>query len=63
MRWRASLPRASAPRIACAAFALAVSLAAQAAPLGYDEARHLLNRAGFGAEPREIVEYAKLERA
>ncbi len=44
-----------------ASLALAVPLAVQAA-MGPDDARHLLNRAGFGATPREIAEYAALER-
>jgi uncharacterized protein (DUF1800 family) len=45
-----------------AALALAASLGAHAAPLGYEGARHLLDRAGFGATDREIREYAALER-
>src|SRR5512134_1774160 len=44
-----------------ALFSLALPLAAQAA-IGPDDARHLLNRAGFGATPREISEYAGLTR-
>ena len=44
-----------------AAFVLALPLAAQAA-MGPDDARHLLNRTGFGAQPREIAEYAALSR-
>jgi uncharacterized protein (DUF1800 family) len=43
-------------------FALLLPMAAQAA-LGPDDARHLLNRAGFGATPHEIAEYALLTRA
>jgi uncharacterized protein (DUF1800 family) len=35
---------------------------AQAAAMGYDDARHLLNRAGFGAGDAEIREYAALDR-
>ncbi|MGZ5084079.1 MAG: DUF1800 family protein, partial [Usitatibacter sp.] len=47
-----------------AAFAfLVASLAAQAAPIGYDGARHLLNRAGFGATDAEVRELAGLDRA
>jgi uncharacterized protein (DUF1800 family) len=46
-----------------AALALAASLGAHAAPLGYEGARHLLDRAGFGATDREIREYAALDRA
>jgi uncharacterized protein (DUF1800 family) len=44
-----------------AALALLVPLAAPAA-MGVDDARHLLNRAGFGASPSEIAEYARLAR-
>ena len=44
-----------------AAFFL-LSFAAHAAPIGYDGARHLLNRAGFGATDAEIRDYAPLER-
>jgi uncharacterized protein (DUF1800 family) len=44
-----------------ALLAFALPLAAQAA-MGPDDARHLLNRAGFGAAPREIAEYAGLTR-
>ena len=43
------------------ALGLALPLAAQAA-MGPDDARHLLNRTGFGAQPREIAEYAALSR-
>ena len=43
-------------------FAFLLSMAAQAA-IGPDDARHLLNRAGFGATPHEIAEYALLTRA
>jgi uncharacterized protein (DUF1800 family) len=45
-----------------ALLALVLPIAAQAA-MGPDDARHLLNRAGFGANPREIAEYAQLGRA
>ena len=41
--------------------ALVLPLVAQAA-MGPDEARHLLNRAGFGASPREIADAAQLSR-
>jgi len=44
------------------AFILIAPFAAQAAALGPDDARHLLNRTGFGAQPREIAEYARLTR-
>ncbi len=36
---------------------------AQAATLGTEEARHLLNRAGFGATPQEISDFARLSRS
>jgi uncharacterized protein (DUF1800 family) len=42
--------------------ALLISLAARAAPMGPDDARHLLNRAGFGATPKEVAAYAQLSR-
>ncbi len=42
--------------------ALLLPLAAQAAPMGADDARHLLNRAGFGASPRDVADYAPLAR-
>jgi uncharacterized protein (DUF1800 family) len=42
--------------------ALALPIAAHAA-MGPEDARHLLNRAGFGATPREIAQYAQLTRA
>ena len=45
-----------------AILALALPLSTQAAAMGADDARHLLNRAGFGAQPREIAEYAALAR-
>lgn len=35
---------------------------ASAAGMGFDEARHLLNRAGFGASPGEIAEFSQLPR-
>ena len=38
------------------------SLLAAAAPMGADEARHLLNRSGFGAAPAEVAQYARLSR-
>lgn len=34
----------------------------QAAAMGTEEARHLLNRAGFGATPQEIVDFSRLSR-
>jgi len=42
---------------------LLLPLAAQAGPMGEADARHLLNRAGFGASPREVASYARLSRA
>jgi uncharacterized protein (DUF1800 family) len=35
---------------------------AGAAGMGFDDARHLLNRTGFGASPGEIAEFAQLPR-
>src|SRR5215470_10680684 len=43
--------------------ALLVAGSAAAEPIGYDGARHLLNRTGFGATDSEIRDYAVLERA
>jgi uncharacterized protein (DUF1800 family) len=48
-------------RLAAFTVALALPLAA-AAQMGTDDARHLLNRTGFGAQPREIATYAALSR-
>jgi uncharacterized protein (DUF1800 family) len=42
---------------------LSVTFAAGAAPIGYDGARHLLNRTGFGATDAEVRAFAPLERA
>ncbi len=39
-----------------------VTLPALARPLGYDDARHLLNRTGFAANTPEINEFAQLTR-
>ena len=44
-----------------AALALALPLAAQAA-LGFDDARHLLNRTSFAAGPADIETFAALTR-
>lgn len=41
----------------------AVSEAAGAAPIGYEAARHLLARTGFGPTDGEIGDYARLDRA
>ncbi len=39
------------------------SLSLQAAPIGVDGARHLLERTGFGAPPALLAEYSRLDRA
>ena len=39
-----------------------LTLNADAAPMDRDEARHLLNRTGFGAPRSELVEFARLSR-
>jgi len=49
-------------RAAAAAF-LFFAVAAHAAPIGEDGARHLLNRTGFGATDAEVREFAPLEPA
>jgi len=36
--------------------------AARTAPLGVDDARHLLGRTSFGAVPRDVAEFARLTR-
>ncbi|MEO5695018.1 MAG: DUF1800 domain-containing protein [Usitatibacter sp.] len=51
------------PALLIAAGALFISGAALAQPIGYEGARHLLTRTGFGAVDAEIRDYAKLERA
>ncbi|HCX33413.1 MAG TPA: hypothetical protein DHV08_07540, partial [Rhodocyclaceae bacterium] len=38
----------------------AATLGATAAPMGARDARHLLERTGFGARPQEIAEFAGL---
>lgn len=50
---------ASAPGFLLALWCAAVQAAA---PLGYDDARHLLNRTSFAATPAEIESYARLTR-
>ena len=50
-------------RIVLAAVTLFIAAAAQAAAIGYEGARHLLNRTGFGATDAEISAYASLDRA
>ncbi len=44
-------------------FGALLSVAAFARPIGYDGARHLLNRTGFGATDAEVREMAGLARA
>src|SRR5882672_12765766 len=50
-------------RVLLAAASFLLCSAAQAAAIGYEGARHLLNRAGFGASDSEVVEFAALDRA
>jgi len=50
-------------QLLAAAALLAASLGANAEAIGYDGARHLLNRTGFGATDEEIWKYAPLDRA
>ena len=50
-------------RIVLAVLCLALAAAAHAAAIGYEGARHLLNRTGFGATDAEVSEYASLDRA
>src|SRR5436190_1085666 len=45
------------------ALVLALALASAAHALDFAEARHLLNRTGFGASPAEIAAYLPLDRA
>ena len=49
-------------RTLLAATLLCLAGAAHAAAIGYEDARHLLNRTGFGATDAEIRAYAALER-
>ena len=50
-------------RTALVALALLVPMLARAAgPLGFDDARHLLNRTSYAASPGEILDFAKLTR-
>ncbi len=49
-------------KIAAAIASFLIASAAHAAPIGYEGARHLLNRAGFGATDAEVRQYARLER-
>jgi uncharacterized protein (DUF1800 family) len=50
-------------RLLIALAALVAAATVHAAPIGYDGARHLLDRTGFGATDREVREYAALDRA
>jgi uncharacterized protein (DUF1800 family) len=50
-------------RLAALMLAGWAALAAAAAPLGPDDARHLLSRAGFGASLAEVETFARLSRA
>ncbi|MCE9571241.1 MAG: DUF1800 domain-containing protein [Rhodocyclales bacterium] len=45
-----------------ASMCAACALSASAAPMGSDDARHLLNRAGFGARPGDLAGFAQLSR-
>lgn len=49
-------------RLLVAAALLAVCATARGQPIGYEDARHLLNRVGFGASHAEVLEYAPLDR-
>ncbi len=49
-------------RLIAAFLALVLPVAAYAAGIGYEGARHLLNRTGFGATDAEIAEFAPLGR-
>ena len=43
-------------------FSLNSSAAAKISALGSEDARHLLNRTGFGTPPREVAEFSRLTR-
>ena len=49
-------------RALAAALLAAAAFAAQAQEIGYDGARHLLNRAGFGAADAEVRAFSALDR-
>ncbi len=55
--------RALARILVLAGVVLAWPAASAAAPMGLDEARHLLNRTSFAASPDDINAFAKLTRA
>ncbi|HNJ75384.1 MAG TPA: DUF1800 domain-containing protein [Azospira sp.] len=46
----------------CVAAGLLLACTGRAAPMGEADARHLLNRTGFGAPPQMVASYAKLSR-
>ncbi len=46
-----------------AAVALSVAAAPASPPMGGEDARHLLSRAGFGARPGDLAAFAQLSRA
>ena len=46
----------------CVAAGLLLACTGRAAPMGEADARHLLNRTGFGAPPQLVASYAKLSR-
>jgi len=49
-------------KIVAAVASFVLASAAYATPIGYEGARHLLNRTGFGATDAEVREFARLER-
>src|SRR3982751_4551967 len=53
----------AAMRAVTALIAFVLPIAAHAASIGYEGARHLLNRTGFGATDAQVAEFAKLDRA
>lgn len=48
--------------VAALVWAMLAAAAQAASPLGEDDARHLLSRTGFSAQPREVAELARLSR-
>jgi uncharacterized protein (DUF1800 family) len=57
-----SLRRFTAASVGLALAVLALLAQAAGGPLGFDDARHLLNRTDFAANPEEIRAFAKLTR-
>jgi len=51
-----------AMRLICAIATFLLPFGAHAAGIGYDGARHLLNRTGFGATDAEVADYSRLGR-